>query len=390
MKKITLTLLLAYLQIAIIFAQTDDEKSAFQLSFFPPLSTQGMKAPEYTNAVSFNILAGVSKNVTKFSFSGLGMYVKEDLNGFHLSGLGTIAGNNGSGIMISGLLNKTSDFQGLQFSGLANMSNQTDGIQIGGLGNIAMGDMNGFQFSGLMNKAKYANGIQIGGLMNLSDELNGFQFSGLINRAKNVNGFQIAGLVNAAREVNGFQIGGLVNIAKNVNGFQFGTLLNIADDNDYPFGLVNIIKNGGEMSLGVTYNEVGTTMLSFRSGGRILYGIVGIGFCHELSDNKFMTEAGFGAHIPISSRFRINNELKGNMVTFTSKETTSHYSFSIMPAFKIMPKWEVFAGPSIVFLETDNLDNKGMFPNNNIWKKFEDDKLQQLYIGFSVGTHFIF
>ena len=357
MKKITFTLLLAYLFSAVLFAQKDEDmKSGFQLSFVPPLSTQGMLAPKYTNAVSLNILAGVSKNVTRFSLSSLGMYVVNDLSGVHISGLGTIAGNNGGGLMISGLLNMTKEFQGHQEAGFINMA----GKMIGGLGNISMGD------------------------------LNGFQIGGLINTAKQMNGFQIGGLINNAKNVNGFQLGGLINVAKDVNGFQVASLLNVAENNDYPIGIINIIKNNGEMSLGVTYNEIGSTMLSFRSGGRVLYGVIGLGFNHKLDDNSFIWEAGIGGHIPLSSRFRINNEIKNANNIAKEKNSVSHSSFSIMPAYKILPNWELFVGPSINYLESDNVANKEMFPGANLWKKFTDNKLQQLYLGFSVGTHIIF
>lgn len=389
MKKVTFTLLLAYLQIVVLFAQDDNDKSAaFQLSFVPPLSTQGIQAPKYTNAVSVNILAGVSKNVTKFSLSSIGMYVMNDVSGVHLSGVGTIAGNEGSGIMLSGVLNRTKNFQGFQASGVFNLADETDGFQIAGVGNISTGNLNGFQISGVINTASVMNGFQISGAVNLAEETNGFQVGGLLNVADELNGFQIASLANIAKDVNGSQIAGLVNVAKSVSGFQIGVLANVSDNCDYPIGLVNIVRNGGEMSLGLTYNEVGTTMLSFRSGGRILYGIVGIGFNHELHRKKFMTEAGLGAHIPITSRFRINNELKSNLNI--AKKNTQHHSFAIMPAFKVSPAWEIFAGPSINYLETENPNERGIFPGHNIWKKFRDDKLKQAYFGFSVGTHILF
>lgn len=330
MKKTILLLMLFCLPVGMLFAQVnEDKKAGFQLSFIPPLSTQGTFAPEYTNAASFNILAGVSKNVTVFSLSGLGMYVGNDLSGFHLSGLGTYAGNNGSGIMISGLFNKTRDFKG----------------------------------------------FQMGGLLNMADDLRGFQLGGLLNKAGDVEGFQFAGLIN---------------IARNVKGVQFAPLVNIAESNDYPIGLVNIIKNGGEMSLGVTYDEIGSTLIGFRSGGRILYGMIGVGFNTKAKDEKFVAEAGLGAHIPISSRFRINSELKSQILTDFSDNQINHSSFAILPAFRFVPHMEVFAGPSINFMHTDNIEATKVFPSHNIWKEYTDDDLKQLFFGFNVGVHYIF
>lgn len=389
MKKITFALLLACLWLVDLSAQDNDDKNAaFQLSFVPPLSTQGLQAPKYTNAISVNMLAGVSKNVTKFSLSGIGMYVLNDISGVHFSGVGTIAGNNGSGVLASGVLNRTNDFQGFQMSGVLNLANEVEGFQIAGMGNVSVGDLDGFQIGGVVNTARVMNGFQVSGAINQAKQTNGFQVGGLVNVADELNGFQVASLANKAENVNGSQIAGLVNVAKSVSGFQIGVLANISDDCDYPIGLVNIVRNGGEMSLGLTYDAIGTTMLSFRSGGRILYGIVGIGFNHELHSKKFMTEGGFGAHIPITSRFRINNELKSNLNI--AKKSIQHQSFAIMPAFKVCPGWEVFAGPSINYLMTENTNERGVFPGHSIWKKFRDDKLKQVYIGFSVGTHIIF
>lgn len=346
MKKAILLLVMVYLLAGTLFAQENkDKRAGFQLSFIPPLSTQGILAPEYSNAVSINMLGGISREVRAFSLSGLGMYVKDDLNGFHFSGLGTYAGGEGTGFMTSGLFNKTGDYNGFQFSGLSNISADFKGLQIAGLANVATGNMNGFQFAGLMNKAE---------------------------------------------DVNGVQFAGLVNIAKNVKGLQFAALVNIAESNDYPVGLVNIIKNDGEMSLGVTYDEIGSTIVGFRSGGRILYGIIGVGFNHDAKDEKFVTQGGFGAHIPISSRFRINNEFKAQFMTDFDDKQINHSSFAIMPAFRFIPNMEVFGGPSINYMYADHADAAKVFPSHSLWKKHTDKSLKQLFFGFNVGVHYIF
>lgn len=360
-RKLKLSVLFVLVVAARLFAQEGEEKkAAFQVNFFPPLSTQGVQASDYTNAVSFSILGGVSKNITAFSFSSLGTYVVNDISGVHIAGLGTYAGNNGSGFMLSGLLNRTGDFNGIGITGLVNLADEMSGLQLSGLCNLSNG----------------AN-------------MHGMQFSGLVNKAGGVNGMQFSGLANVANDVNGIQFSGLVNIAKNVTGLQFAGLVNIAEKNDYPVGLVNIIKDG-EMSVGISYNEIGSTVVAFRSGGRILYGIIGVGYNYQADKEHFVTEAGFGAHIPIFSRFRINNEIRLQSLSDFSDENVLHAGLSIMPAFKILPQWEIFGGPSINYMNSGNTANDDMFPKNNLWKKYTDDRLQQVYIGFSVGTHFLF
>lgn len=347
MKRLSLLILFVCMIGGNILAQEVKEKKAgCQVSFFPPLSTQGLQASEYTNAVSLSILGGVSKNITAFSLSSLGTYVVNDIHGVHISGLGTYAGNSGNGLMLSGLMNRTKDFRGVAVSGLINLA----------------GDMNGHQLSGVFNMTSGA-----------------------------MCGAQISGMANVAGDINGVQIAGVVNIAKRVKGLQLAALVNVAESNDYPVGLVNIIREG-EMSVGISYNEIGSTVAAFRSGGRILYGIIGVGYNHKAKEGEFVTEGGLGAHIPICGRFRINNEIRSQLLTDFSEweDVTSHASVSIMPAFKICPQWEIFGGPSINYMKTDHAGNKKMFPSNHIWKKYTDDKLQQVYVGFSVGTHFIF
>ena len=102
-----------------------------------------------------------------------------------------------------------------------------------------------------------------------------------------------------------------------------------------------------------------------------------------------MAEGGFGAHIPIVERFRINTELKGQFINDFSDNFISKTSFSILPAFKITPQLEIFAGPSINYMNTDDVASKDLFPSGNLWKKFKDERLQKLYIGYTAGIQWI-
>ena len=239
MKKI-LVLILCVLVYSALFAQSnEDKKTVFQLSFVPPLSTNGAYSHQYTNTVSLNLLVGISRNEEAFTWGGISNIILNDAKGFQMAGLSNYVGNDG---------------QGVQSAGLANI-----------------------------NKNKFS----------------GFQMAGLANTASEMTGFQFAGLVNIAKEVNGLQVAGLVNIAKEVNGVQFAGLVNIADKSDCPIGLINIIKNG-EMGVAVTYDALGSTVATFRSGGRYTYGIIGVGYNHKTENNSLVAEGGFGAHIPVT------------------------------------------------------------------------------------------
>lgn len=350
MRKFNLCLMAIF---TLVSATAQDKHSTFHLSFVPPLSTNGIKAYEYTNGTSFNLLAGISRNEENFSFAGLSNVITNDAKGFQFAGLSNFIGNNGRGML---------------FSGIAN---------------ITKGSYNGFQFAGLGNIVK--------------DDVAGFQFAGLINTAKKVSGFQFAGVINIAENVSGFQFAGVMNKAKNVNGVQFAGLINIAENSDYPIGLVNIIKNG-EKSIAVTYNEVGSILATFRSGGKVTYGIIGVGYNHKTSGRSYATEAGFGIHINCLPWFRINNELKvacfgasDNLFIINDDRlnTVIHTNYSILPAFKISPHIELFGGPSLNYMNSGNA-NKDLEFGHSIWEKTGTTRLQQIYIGYQVGIQYIF
>ncbi len=286
-------------------------------------------AKEATNRISFNTLVGLSKNELAFTFAGLGNVISNDAYGFQFAGLFNTVGNQGKGFLFSGLFNR------------------------------------------------------------VGSEYNGFQFAGLMNQTPRISGFQFAGLVNQVDVMEGFQFAGLVNVAKRVKGVQFAGLLNIAEESDYPIGLINIIKNGAR-SIALTYNETGSAIASFRSGGRILYGILGVGFNHRTSGSSLAIEAGYGAHINILPQFRINNELKMTSVNPFSENRVNQYGFAIMPAYKLTSCLELFAGPSINYMETEDIGNSKIFPGHSLWKKYNEKRLQQLYIGYTGGVQYTF
>jgi len=391
MKKLIVTAILGIFTFGIITAQTEEpQEQIFPFHFgIVPRSIDG----QFTNKASFNLFVGLSKNEKAFTFSSLasiirnnasglqlaGLYnqIGNDANGLQFAGLLNIIGNNASGLQLGGLANlTTNDFKGLQFAGLLNKSRTMTGLQLAGISNYTTGDAKGFQFGGIVNIA--------------SNDFTGLQLAGIANiTTNNVKGMQFAGLINAAENVKGLQFAALVNRAKNVKGVQFAALVNIAEHSDYPIGLINIIKEG-EKSLGVTYDDTGSTILAFRSGGRILYGILGTGYNYKAHDEKFVMEGGFGAHIPIIERFRINLEAKTQHMTSFKSTYVSKNTFSILPAFKILQNLEIFAGPTLNHMITDNLENTNLFLSNNLWKSFGDSKLKQLYIGYTAGVQYIF
>ena len=144
------------------------------------------------------------------------------------------------------------------------------------------------------------------------------------------------------------------------------------------------------MGIALTYDILGNGIVSFRSGGKYTYGIIGFGYNHKLSgDNKTVAEAGYGVHIPCFSWFQINNEFKVTS-TATSDKPFLNASYSLLPSFKIKKHYNIFGGASLNYSTTTEMDNQTLFPQNNLWKKHTDSRLQQLFIGYLVGIQYIF
>ena len=272
-----------------------------------------------------------------------------------------------------------------------NASQYTNGASFSILAGMSANERN-FTFASISNViANEARGLQFAGISNyIGKQGQGVAFAGITNITKGTyKGVQFAGLLNTSKDITGLQFAGLLNIAGKVRGVQFAGLLNIAEESDCPIGLVNIVKRG-EMGIALTYDILGNGIVSFRSGGKYTYGIIGFGYNHKLSgDNKTVAEAGYGVHIPCYSWFQINNEFKVTS-TATSDKPFLNASYSLLPSFKIKKHYNIFGGASLNYSTTTEMDNQTLFPQNNLWKKHTDSRLQQLFIGYLVGIQYIF
>ena len=273
-------------------------------------------------------------------------------------------------------INASQYINGASFSILAGMSANERNFTFASISNVIANEARGLQFAGISNY--------------IGKQGQGVAFAGMTNITKGTyKGVQFAGLLNTSKDITGLQFAGLLNIAGKVRGVQFAGLLNIAEESDCPIGLVNIVKRG-EMGIALTYDILGNGIVSFRSGGKYTYGIIGFGYNHKLSgDNKTVAEAGYGVHIPCYSWFQINNEFKVTS-TATSDKPFLNASYSLLPSFKIKKHYNIFGGASLNYSTTTEMDNQTLFPQNNLWKKHTDTRLQQLFIGYLVGIQYIF
>ncbi|MDD4514487.1 hypothetical protein [Massilibacteroides sp.] len=170
-KKMFLSMGLILFSAGLLYAQSSEErKSSFQLTFVPPLGTQGIFASQYTNQVSLNIIAGISKNENVFTLGGVANLVKENASGFQLAGVTNYVGNSSSGFQLAGVYNGIGgEGNGILMAGVANSSRAYSGTQIAGVMNVA-GNLDGTQLAGVINVAKRVKGVQIAALLNIAEE----------------------------------------------------------------------------------------------------------------------------------------------------------------------------------------------------------------------------
>lgn len=346
------------------------------IGFIYPLSTNGTHAPLDTNHLSIHLLVGVSAAERGPSFAGFSNLIHRDAFGSQFAGFSNHIGGKANGA---------------QFAGFANTYRGGKGAAFAGFTNVANGDVTGVQFAGFANVAKNVVGAQIAGFVNYANSINGPQVSGFVNFSnKDVNDSQIAGFVNKAADVKGTQIAGFVNIAKKVKGAQIAGFINVADSSDYPIGIINIIKNG-EKSIGISTDETQTTMISFRSGGKALYGIIGLGYNLKNKDEVYAAELGLGAHLFPSPVFSLNAELVSTVLEDFRAADYFKSSFKLMPNIKLFRTLGLFGGPSFNFVTSNSEEGKQLYTKNlHTWNNQWGRDYCAIYIGYTAGLHLIF
>ncbi|MBB5634884.1 hypothetical protein HDE68_000769 [Pedobacter cryoconitis] len=365
------TAIITLLTTTTLYAQNKPSRTHIGLIY--PLSSNGRHAPLDSNTFSFNLLAGVSAAEDGFTLAGLTNIIHHTSKGVQIAGLSNHISQNAEGLRIAGLMNLTGESRGLSVAGLLNKSN----------------DMKGAQAAGFMNLAQNSTGFQVAGFLNKSKNISS-QIAGFANIADSVKNVQVAGFFNKSRNTTS-QIAGFMNIAKKVKGVQIAAFMNIADSSDYPIGLINLIKNG-EKSIAITVDDNLTTMLTFRSGGRILYGIIGAGYNFKNDKEVYAFEAGFGAHVYTSQAFRLNLELTAASLSKNFKNGEYFKSsFKILPAFRVNQHLEVFGGPTFNYVNTNTAEGRKLTEKFiSKWDNKDNNRLQGIYAGYTAGVQYIF
>jgi hypothetical protein len=393
-QKLTLAALILMTQGAVVNGQEAKDtattkvaaplRSNAHIGFTYPLSTNGVAAPEYTNVFSVHALAGVSRAEEAFCAAGVASVVKDSVRGVIASGVANIIGGDAKGLQAAGMVNYTGHHvKGFQTAGFLNVAGSVTGMQSAGFANVAMKSVEGLQASGFINAADTAT-VQAGGFINVAHTCN-TQAAGFINIAEHAQGAQVAGFINIAENVDGAQVAGFINIAHKVKGPQISGFINIADSSDCPIGLINIIRNG-EVAIGAMMNETGTTLFTFRSGGKKLYGIIGAGGNISKDYRAYAMQAGLGMHIPVTRVFRFNAELTVTTLSDMWWNTDIRSGIKIMPSVR-MGSVEIFAGPSFNYTGTNDIQGVGRV-GYSVWNYDSRFYTHDLSIGAEAGIQF--
>lgn len=313
-------------------------ESPYQISLIPGISSQGMFGSQMVNRVSLNLIGGYSAGTEGFETAGIFNINQQDTRGLQVAGMANMVGGEMQGVQVAGIYNTV--FQ------------KVEGTQIAGLYNAAKSGSNGLQVAGLYNRSDSIAGHQIAGLVNKTGIAKGIQIGGLMNLAPVQGGLiQMAGLMNVSGGSVESQAAGLLNRASHVRQFQLG-IINIAESNDYPIGLLNLVKNG-KKSVSLAMDESATFQLTLRTGGQKLYGILGIGYLVGNLHTHFGYDLGIGIMALDYGQFSLDAEWVNRVATDFRTKSENTNSFRLLPAFRLSPRSKIFIGPSLNFTVID-------------------------------------
>lgn len=352
----------------------------FQISFVPPMSTNGLESPNIVNRVSVNIFAGYNGGTNGAEFSGFVAVDKKDVTGGQFSGFGNIVGGNTKGVQAGGFFNITrGSFEGAQLAGFHNYASDTlKGMQAAGFNNVLKGSMQGTQLAGFANVAtKKSVGFQGAGFVNTvrgnltgtqaagfcnvaTDTIIGGQAAGYVNYAKQVRGPQVSGFVNVASGgVDGVQISGFVNYATSVKGIQIG-FLNLADTVDgVSIGFLSLVRKGYhkfELKTSETLHLMG----NFKTGTHRFYNIfsAGVNFGSRL---RWAYGYGAGTYVPFSEKLGLNVDVTAYHINEEEAWTDELNLLNRLDAdmvFRFGKNFELAVGPSMNVLVSHYFDNE--------------------------------
>jgi hypothetical protein len=377
MFRIKIILLGLIIFIALASAQDDYIERPVTITFFPPLSTNGMEFWKVRTKFSLSIIGGAVGQLEGFELASVFNIEKDLAKGFQVSGGANIVGNRLEGIQIAGGANVVgASGNGIQIAGGANILGEVlEGIQIAGGANIV---------------GKIFQGIQVTGGANIIGEMNqGIQVAGGANIVgKSMEGLQIAGGVNITGETfDGLQVAP-VNIAETVKGFQLG-VVNISE-NMYgeALGVVTITGNG-QFHINVWADEVAPFNLGFKLGTKRIYNLYGFGMKQFGDSILIISTGGLGYHLPLNQFFMNFEATTGSMrsgFSFRNWENTVLSRLRIIGGWQVLSKLAITAGPTFsVFVSKERDGSDLPIYDAPIYHTRSDDRWVRIWPGFTAG-----
>lgn len=348
-----------------------------QLSFFTPLSTNGIGGQKFKHNFSFNIIQGFNGAVEGFEFGGVLNIDKGYVKGGQFAGVSNIIGG---------------ELNGFQGAGVLNVSKTVNGFQGAGVANVAFQNIKGFQGAGVMNVAlKQTQGFQGAGVINVSlKDMHGIQAAGVSNVSLGKShGAQFAGVLNITNEHNGAQIG-LLNVSKKINGLQIG-LVNLADTIDgVAIGLLSFSRNG-IFDVDFSTNNLFTFNAAIRLGGPSVHNIFTFGTSPLADTIVYGYGIGIGGEIPLNKFY-----LDIDAITWDIHKDQFEFNYNdgihinnqlrVTPGFRINKFISFYAGP---VLNVEVYDNDIIPLQENPIKEFTGTNVTtSLSFGYVAGVRF--
>lgn len=343
----------------------DSFERDWQVTFVPPIGTNGSLSGLVKNKFSFNVLIGYNGALDGAEFGGILNFLRQDMHGAQFSGIGNIVGGN------------------------------TKGAQFAGFFNHNLGNVEAFQGAGFYNYNHFdSRGMQAAGFININrGSLDGVQAAGFANIINGyARGVQMAGFMNIAREIDGGQMAGFINIARKVRGFQIG-VINIADSSDgIALGIVNFIKNGIHQ-LEFSTNELEQYGLAYRSGSGKFYSIINASTQWPMRDTGTLMTYGFGIgyRAKLSKVFYWTSDIGAQHMTFNfrSDHLNLHSRLNTGLEIRFFKGFAIFGGVSINHMINDTLDPRyetrfSTMAPNVIWS-YKDRYAQNVWTGWQFG-----
>lgn len=348
-------------------------ESPFQMSLTPGLSSQGMFNSQMINTFSLNLLGGYTAGVDGFEAAGIFNINQKDVRYFQMAGAVNVVGGEARGFQAAGISNKV-------------FKNFT-GVQVAGLSNQTLQGVRGFQIAGIINQARAEAGHQIGGLINRAYRIRGIQIAGIYNGAGESQGLQMAGVSNRASGTARHQVAGLINKAETVKGVQVAGLINIADHSDYPIALLNFIKSG-KKSLTLQIDESAFSSFVFRSGGRVLYGLLGFGY-GSWASSMYALEVGLGGYVVDRPAYSMDVELVSHVISNFEEVHNNISSVRMLNGIKISPHLNFVLAPTLNFTSVGK-DETLHSHRLKLSQTTKRDHRHLLELGATAGLQYVF